>query len=84
MRGYRLWLVVILAIAATSIWMSLPDNPGIHILGMDRDIKIVQGLDLQGGSRVLLQAAPGTDYDDQTMEQAANILLAFFDEIDKA
>lgn len=71
MRGYRLWLVVILAIAAISIWMSLPDNPGIHILGMDRDVKIVQGLDLQGGSRVLLQAAPGTDFDDQTMEQAA-------------
>ncbi len=71
MRGYRLWLVVILVIAAISIWLSLPDNPGIHMLGIDRDVKIVQGLDLQGGSRVLLQAAPGTDFDDQTMAQAA-------------
>ena len=71
MRGYRLWLVVILVIAAISIWLSLQDNPGIHMLGIDRDVKIVQGLDLQGGSRVLLQAAPGTDFDDQTMAQAA-------------
>ncbi len=70
MRGYRLWLVVILAIAAVSTWMSLPNNPGIHTLGIDRDIEVVQGLDLQGGSRVLLQVAPGTDYDDATLDQA--------------
>ncbi len=70
MRGYRLWLAVILVIAAVSIWMSLPNNPGIHTLGINHDIKIVQGLDLQGGSRVLLQVAPGTKYDNDTMEQA--------------
>jgi len=81
MRGYRLWLVVILAVAAVCAWMSLPNNPGIHWdwnddgkydgeFEMDRDIKVVQGLDLQGGSRVLLEAAPGTKYDDETMSQA--------------
>ncbi len=70
MRGYRLWLIVILAVTAISIWMSLPNNPGIHTLGMDRDIKVVQGLDLQGGSRVLLQVAPGIDYDDELVDQA--------------
>ena len=77
MRRYRLWLAVILLVAAAAIWLSLPGNPGIHIdlngdgtYEIDRDIKVVQGLDLQGGSRVLLQAAPGTSYDDTTMEQA--------------
>ncbi len=70
MRGYRAWLVIILVIAAASIWMSLPDNPGIHIGGFNRDLKVVQGLDLQGGSRVLLQAAPGADFDQSTMDQA--------------
>jgi protein-export membrane protein SecD len=70
MRGYRLWLVNILVVAGISIWMSLPNNPGIHILGMDREVNVVQGLDLQGGSRVLLQAAPGANVDDDTMDQA--------------
>lgn len=70
MRGYRLWLIVILAVSAVSIWMSLPNNPGIHALGMDRDIKVVQGLDLQGGSRVLLQVPPGTAYNDELVDQA--------------
>jgi protein-export membrane protein SecD len=85
MRGYRLWLVVILAVAAISIWISLPDNPGIHWdwnddgdydddFEMNRDIKVVQGLDLQGGSRVLLEAAPGTDYNDDTMNQAVRLV----------
>ncbi len=70
MRGYRLWLVVILLIAAASIWMSLPNNPGIHIAGIEHEIAVVQGLDLQGGSRVLLQVAPGTSYDSATIDQA--------------
>lgn len=85
MRGYRLWLVVVLAVAAISIWMSLPENPGIHLdlnndgdyddpLEMDQEIKVVQGLDLQGGSRVLLEAAPGTDYDSTTMSQAVRLV----------
>ncbi|NLX11391.1 MAG: protein translocase subunit SecD, partial [Chloroflexi bacterium] len=82
MRRYRLWLAVILVIAAVAIWISLPDNPGIHWdwnddgdynddFEVSRDIKVVQGLDLQGGSRVLLAPAPGTDYDDQLIDQAA-------------
>ena len=68
MRGYRLWLIVIIAITVVSVWMSLPDNPGIHTAGIDHDIKVVQGLDLQGGSRVLLQVAPGTQYDSSTID----------------
>ncbi|MBN2303650.1 MAG: protein translocase subunit SecD [Anaerolineae bacterium] len=70
MRGYRLWLAIIILVAASSIWMSLPDNPGIHFGGLDRDIEVVKGLDLEGGSRVLLQAAPGAEVEDATMDQA--------------
>ncbi len=69
MRGYRLWLVVILVIAVVSTWMSV-DNPHITALGLDKEVKVIQGLDLQGGSRVLLQVAPGTKYDSATVDQA--------------
>jgi preprotein translocase subunit SecD len=69
MRGYRFWLVAILVIAAVTTWMSVTD-PHISFAGLNRDVKIVQGLDLQGGSRVLLQVAPGTKYDSDTVNQA--------------
>lgn len=69
MRGYRLWLVFILAIAALTTWMSVTD-PHINFMGINQDVKVVQGLDLQGGSRVLLQVVPGTKTDGETMDQA--------------
>ncbi len=69
MRAYRLWIVVILVVAVLSSWMSLSD-PHINFLGMNRKVQVVQGLDLQGGSRVLLQVSPGTKYDSDTVEQA--------------
>jgi len=50
--------VIILALAA--IWVDLPTNPGLHIhlgpINFDRDIRVHQGLDLQGGMQVLLEA----------------------------
>lgn len=53
-------LVVILILAAFSIWVVLPNNPGIHIKigswSFDRDLYLHQGLDLQGGTQVLLEA----------------------------
>ncbi len=60
-RDIRL-LVLIVLVAAFAVWVCLPSNPGIHLkLGksrIDRDIKVHQGLDLQGGMEVLLQAVP--------------------------
>ncbi len=57
------WLIIIALIAALAIWISLPNNPGVHIdlngdgeLDIDRDIAIRQGLDLAGGLQVLLEA----------------------------
>lgn len=64
--------VIILALAA--IWVALPNNPGIHIhlgpINFDRDIKVHQGLDLQGGMQVLLAAdlPEGQEIDPGAME----------------
>ncbi|MFP4324123.1 MAG: hypothetical protein ACLFTK_16835, partial [Anaerolineales bacterium] len=59
MPYYRFWLGVILIIAVVTGWMVWPDNPGLNIdfLDIEREIEVQQGLDLQGGSRVLLRAA---------------------------
>jgi preprotein translocase subunit SecD len=58
-RDTRL-LILIVIIVALAIWVDLPTNPGIHFrIGetkISRDIKIAQGLDLQGGMQVLLDA----------------------------
>ena len=62
MTQYRAWLVVILLITIVSVYIDLPDSPGIHIdvdndgeEEISADFTVVQGLDLQGGSRVLLR-----------------------------
>jgi protein-export membrane protein SecD len=53
-------LLVIFVLTAVAIWIDLPNNPGIHLkIGswtLDSDIFIHQGLDLQGGTQVLLEA----------------------------
>jgi preprotein translocase subunit SecD len=75
-------LVGVLLLAAVLIWIDLPTNPGIHIrlgsLHIDRDISIHQGLDLQGGLQVLLQADVPPDqaaeFDSRTMEAARVIV----------
>ncbi|MGI6377166.1 MAG: protein translocase subunit SecD [Anaerolineae bacterium] len=60
-RDIRL-LVMIILVAAFAAWVSWPTNPGIHLklggLQIDRVIKVHQGLDLQGGMEVLLEADP--------------------------
>jgi preprotein translocase subunit SecD len=53
-------LVAIIILALISIYIDLPNSPGIHIalgpIKVDRDFVIKQGLDLQGGLQVLLEA----------------------------
>lgn len=53
-------LAIIIVLILAVIWVDLPNNPGIHLkIGdwtFDRDIKVHQGLDLQGGLQVLLEA----------------------------
>ncbi|MBU0493943.1 MAG: protein translocase subunit SecD [Chloroflexi bacterium] len=53
-------LAVIILVALTALWIDWGDNPGIHIqvgdFKFDRDIKVLLGLDLGGGTEVVLEA----------------------------
>lgn len=53
-------LIGVIILALVAIWVDLPTNPGLHIhlgpINIDRDIRVHQGLDLQGGMQVLLEA----------------------------
>ena len=77
-EGIRLALIAL--IAAVAGWIVWPANPGIHFsLGnrdVDLDFRVVEGLDLQGGLQVLLQAdtAPGQPVDREAMEAARAII----------
>jgi len=55
MKQYRM-LILIIVILIVTIWIDLPNNPGIHALGIAKEIKTRLGLDLVGGLRVLLEA----------------------------
>lgn len=55
MKQYRM-IILIIVILIVTIWIDLPTNPGIHVLGIDKEIKTHLGLDLVGGLRVLLEA----------------------------
>jgi protein-export membrane protein SecD len=57
------WLLVTIVLIAVGVWISLPENPGLHYdlnndgtLDIDRDLDVVEGLDLAGGIQILLQA----------------------------
>ncbi len=71
------WLILaVLLIIAGAVYVVLPDNPGLHIGPIDREFRVVRGLDLQGGLRVLLQADLPEDADitDEQMQTARNIV----------
>ena len=75
MTGYRYWLAVILVITLVCAYIDLPDSPGVHIGDTNWDFEVVQGLDLQGGSRVLLKAALDPDqFEAEDMQVARDIV----------
>jgi len=49
-------LIAILILAIIAVYVDLPNSPGLHIGPLQQDFRIRQGLDLQGGLQVLLQA----------------------------
>ena len=73
---YSRWLLPILLVIAAAAWVVWPNNPGIHVGSFDRDIKVVRGLDLQGGLRVLLEAdlPPEAEVKPEQVETARRIL----------
>ncbi|MBI5035463.1 MAG: protein translocase subunit SecD [Chloroflexi bacterium] len=69
-------LVIIIFIALFAGWILQPDNPGLRIGPLNKEIKIHEGLDLQGGLQVLLQAdvADCASVSDDSMEAAKTIV----------
>jgi preprotein translocase subunit SecD len=73
-------LIGVIALALAAIWVDLPTNPGLHIhlgpINFDRDIRVHQGLDLQGGLQVLLEAdlPKGETIDTDAMDAAKVIV----------
>ncbi len=54
-RNY-MFLVGIIFIALIAGWIDLPSNTGLRLGPITKDIRVHEGLDLQGGLQVLLQA----------------------------
>ena len=79
-RSLLLTLALVLVIATFAGWVAWPGNPGINLrLGttvIERDVRVVQGLDLQGGIQVLLEAEPpeGQAVTPEAMEAAKAII----------
>ena len=77
-KGTTLAIIIMLILAV--VWVDLPTNPGVHLkIGdwtFDRDIKVHQGLDLQGGVQVLLEAEwpAGQEPDLEQLETARVII----------
>ncbi len=73
-------LIGVIILALLAAWVDLPNNPGIHIhlgpINFDREIAIHQGLDLQGGMQVLLEAdmPEGQEIEAGAMEAAKVIV----------
>jgi protein-export membrane protein SecD len=69
-------LAVIAVLTGISIYIDLPNSPGLHFLGLDRSFDIKQGLDLQGGLQVLLEAdlPPDQQIEAGAMDQVATII----------
>jgi preprotein translocase subunit SecD len=52
-------LLLILVLAVVSLWIDLNPVLTINLFGVNKEIRVHEGLDLQGGMQVLLQAKPG-------------------------
>jgi len=78
-RNLRM-LVGIILVAAVATYIAIPNSPGIHLtifgVKIDQDYPIRQGLDLQGGIQVLLEAdvPAGTVVDSGSMDAALGIV----------
>lgn len=74
-RKYVL-LIVILVVTLIAVYIDLPNSPGLFIGPIERAFDIKLGLDLQGGTQVLLQADVPEDQEitREEMEQATTIV----------
>ncbi|OGO64100.1 MAG: protein-export membrane protein SecD [Chloroflexi bacterium RBG_19FT_COMBO_47_9] len=74
-RTYRL-LILIASILLVAVYIDLPESPGIHFAGINRDFTTRLGLDLVGGVQALLEAdVPSTQtIDPNDMSVAVQIV----------
>jgi preprotein translocase subunit SecD len=56
MQRYQINLIILAVIVALALWIVYPDNPGIHVGSINREIATRLGLDLVGGVQALLEA----------------------------
>ncbi|HMK08934.1 MAG TPA: hypothetical protein VK449_07895, partial [Anaerolineales bacterium] len=70
----RAFLILILVVLG--LWVVWPTNPGIHVGSFNLPIRVVRGLDLQGGLRVLMEAdlPAETDVTTEQMQAARDII----------
>src|SRR4030065_558777 len=75
MKVYRS-LFIILLILGSALYITLPNSPGIHGIGINRDFQTRLGLDLVGGIQALLEADVPADQaiDPGAMETARTIV----------
>lgn len=69
-------LIIIAVVLLLAIWINIPNNPGINILGINRTIETRLGLDLVGGVQALLEAdlPADTEIDPDSMRTARTIV----------
>lgn len=69
-------LILILVVVVIAAWIALPNNPGIHLGSIDKDIETRLGLDLVGGVQALLEAdvPEGTNIPAESMSTAVQIV----------
>lgn len=75
-QQYKRYFVLTLIVVVLGVWIVLPNNPGIHILGFDRTITTRLGLDLVGGVQALLEAdmPAGATIPAEAMQTAVRIV----------
>lgn len=75
MKPYRTLLLIVILLGLV-IYIVIPNNPGIHILGVNRDFQTRLGLDLVGGVQALLEADVPADQaiDPESMKTAETII----------
>ncbi len=75
-QRFQRLIIPILILVAIAIWVALPNNPGIHLGGIQKNIKTQLGLDLVGGVQALLEAdvPAGTTVTADNMNTAKQIV----------
>jgi preprotein translocase subunit SecD len=76
MKRNQRWIFPILILLALSIYINLPNHPGIHVGNFQKDIKTQLGLDLVGGVQALLEAdlPPDVEVTPENMQTARRII----------